>query len=65
MDRIEDRVGRAPIRLRARLRALTLCSEPTISRWWTDRASVSAATDARLSEAAKVIGVRHPDEEGP
>jgi hypothetical protein len=51
-----------PLYLRARLRAASLCDETTISKWWANRASVRAATDARLTEAARTIGVRHPSD---
>jgi hypothetical protein len=49
-----------PMYLRARLRAASLCDESTISKWWADRASVRPSIDARLTEAARSIGVTHP-----
>jgi hypothetical protein len=51
------------IRVRAQLRAVTLCDDATIARWWHDRKSVRGATDARLTAAARELGIAHPDEE--
>lgn len=57
--------GSLPLRLRARLRAATLCAESTIGKWWGDRAAVRPAIDARLTEAAHALGISHPDEYTP
>ena len=51
-----------PSRVKARLRAASMCAEQTIDRWWTDRASVRDATDHRLTEAAREIGLIHPSD---
>jgi hypothetical protein len=55
---------RPSVRVRVRLRAATLCAESTIVRWWRERGAVRPAIDLRLTEAARDLGILHPDEEG-
>ena len=51
------------IRICAQLRAASLCDEATIAKWWKNRDSVRRATDERLSQAAKGLGILHPGDE--
>ena len=44
---------------RARLRALTLCDETTIDRWWRHE-DVRPATDERLASAARKLRIQRP-----
>jgi hypothetical protein len=54
--------ARVPLRVCAKLRAVTLCDEDTIARWWRDREAVRTATDERLTEAARSLGIAHPND---
>jgi hypothetical protein len=49
-----------PASVKAQLRAISMCSEKTIERWWADQDSVRDATHQRLTAAAKIAALTLP-----